>query len=107
MRSFYTAIVAIDYVPFCFPSPSDNKKFKRNPGSGEIASLVAELEIHFISIFFLASSALICLHYLLYFFQARRSKNESGGAEPYIPYIYSIYSSIDRTKKSLFSKKGL
>ena len=37
--------------------------------------------------------------------QARRSKNESGGAEPYIPYIYSIYSSNDRRKKSLFSKK--
>ena len=39
-------------------------------------------------------------------YQARRSKNESGGAEPYIPYIYSIYSSNDRKKKSLFSKKS-
>ena len=32
--------------------------------------------------------------------QARRSKNESGGAEPYIPYIPLMIE-----KKSLFSKK--
>ena len=43
---------------------------------------------------------LIVMSYMFYFVgllkviclnQARRSKNESGGAEPYIPYIYSIY----------------
>ena len=36
--------------------------------------------------------------------QARRSKNESGGAEPYIPYIYIPYIPLMIEKNHLAKK---